>query len=95
VLVDGFQRTELASPPRLIPSQKDKKADQTMLRLDDVPLQGMEALCRRNRIHRLSLFAMAVHEDFRPESDRAVFVEFQGGARQGSCPKPGFFPVLV
>jgi predicted nucleotidyltransferase len=33
--------------------------------------------CRRHRIHRLSLFGSIVRDDFRPDSDIDVLVEFE------------------
>jgi predicted nucleotidyltransferase len=57
--------------------------DQVMLHLSDVPLQAIEAFCRRHRIRRLSLFGSAGREDFGPDSDIDVLVEFEPGARIG------------
>jgi predicted nucleotidyltransferase len=34
------------------------------------------AFCRRNHIHRLALFGSVLRQDFRPESDVDVLVEF-------------------
>jgi predicted nucleotidyltransferase len=41
--------------------------------------------CRRNHIRKLSLFGSVLREDFRPESDVDVLVEFEPGH------VPGFF----
>jgi len=54
-----------------------------MLRLSDIPLQAIEAFCRKHHIRRLSLFGSAVGGDFGPESDIDVLVEFQPEARVG------------
>lgn len=48
-----------------------------------VPRAEVAAFCRRNRIRRLSLFGSVVRDDFGPESDVDVLVEFESGARVG------------
>jgi len=54
-----------------------------MLRPTDIPLQTIEAFCRKYQIQRLSLFGSAVREDFGLQSDIDVLVEFQPAARVG------------
>ncbi|HQR67053.1 MAG TPA: nucleotidyltransferase family protein [Thermoanaerobaculia bacterium] len=44
--------------------------------------------CRKHRIRRLSLFGSVLREDFRPESDIDVLVEFEKDAT------PGFFSFI-
>src|SRR5205823_14185864 len=39
-------------------------------------------VCRRHHIRRLSVFGSAIHDDFTPESDVDLLVEFEPGARQ-------------
>ena len=39
--------------------------------------------CQRNRIRRLALFGSVLRDDFAPESDVDVLVEFEPGARVG------------
>jgi len=39
--------------------------------------------CRRHHIHKLSLFGSVLRDDFRPESDVDVLVEFEPGATPG------------
>lgn len=41
------------------------------------------AFCRRNHIRRLAFFGSVLREDFGPESDVDVLVEFEPGARVG------------
>jgi len=43
------------------------------------------AFCREHKIRRLSLFGSALREDFRPESDVDILVEFE----------PGYVPGLL
>jgi uncharacterized protein len=43
----------------------------------------LSEFCRRNRIRRLSLFGSALRDDFRPESDLDVLVEFEPDHRVG------------
>jgi predicted nucleotidyltransferase len=44
-----------------------------------IPRQELVALCRRNHIRRLSLFGSVLRDDFGPESDVDVLVEFEEG----------------
>jgi hypothetical protein len=39
--------------------------------------------CRKNRISRLAFFGSVIHEDFKPDSDVDVLVEFEVGASVG------------
>ena len=39
--------------------------------------------CRRHRIRRLALFGSVLRDDFRPESDVDVLVEFEPGTKVG------------
>jgi predicted nucleotidyltransferase len=48
-----------------------------------IPLERIEAFCRTNGIRRLALFGSILRDDFRPESDVDVLVEFQPGIRVG------------
>ena len=54
-----------------------------MTRHLDIPKDTLADFCRRNRIRRLSLFGSVLRDDFRPESDVDVLVEFELGARVG------------
>jgi hypothetical protein len=49
----------------------------------EIPMDRIEAFCRRNRIRRLALFGSILRDDFRPESDIDVLVEFEPGACVG------------
>lgn len=42
-----------------------------------VPREGLEALCRRHHIRRLSFFGSVLRDDFTPSSDVDVLVEFE------------------
>lgn len=53
--------------PLQIPVDREKLAD----------------FCRNHRIRKLSFFGSVLREDFRPESDVDVLVEFQAGVRTG------------
>jgi len=48
-----------------------------------VPREALAEFCRRNQIRRLSLFGSVLREDFGPESDVDVLVEFDPEARVG------------
>jgi predicted nucleotidyltransferase len=41
----------------------------------------IEAFCRRHHISKLALFGSVLRDDFRPDSDVDVLVEFEPGAR--------------
>jgi predicted nucleotidyltransferase len=49
----------------------------------EIPEQALADFCQRNRIRRLSLFGSILRDDFKPESDIDVLVEFEPGARVG------------
>lgn len=44
------------------------------------PSKKVAEFCTRNRIRKLSLFGSALRDDFRPDSDIDLLVEFQTGA---------------
>lgn len=44
-----------------------------------VPKEEIAEFCRRNYIRRLSLFGSVLRDDFRPDSDIDVLVEFEPG----------------
>jgi uncharacterized protein len=46
----------------------------------DIPADKVAEFCKRNRIRKLSLFGSALTDDFRPDSDIDLLVEFQAGA---------------
>jgi predicted nucleotidyltransferase len=48
-----------------------------------IPTDSIAAYCQRNGIQRLALFGSAVREDFRPDSDVDLLVEFRPDARVG------------
>ena len=49
----------------------------------DVPLKQIEAFCRKWGISDLSLFGSVLREDFRPDSDIDVLVQFVPGVKHG------------
>ncbi len=48
-----------------------------------LPKDKIADFCRRNYIQRLSIFGSALREDFAPNSDVDVLVEFQSGREPG------------
>ena len=44
---------------------------------------AVSEFCKRHHIARLALFGSVIRDDFRPESDIDVLVEFQPGVRVG------------
>ena len=49
----------------------------------DVPHDELAGFCLRNRIRKLAFFGSVLREDFGPDSDVDVLVEFEAGARVG------------
>ena len=49
----------------------------------EIPCDEIALFCRRHRIRRLSLFGSILREDFGPDSDVDVLVEFEPGATPG------------
>ena len=47
------------------------------------PRRQIAAFCRKNRIRRLALFGSVLRDDYQPDSDVDVLVEFEPGARVG------------
>jgi predicted nucleotidyltransferase len=45
----------------------------------EIPRDRVAEFCRRNHIHRLALFGSILRDDFRPDSDIDVLVEFEPG----------------
>ena len=48
-----------------------------------IPRDRVADFCRRNQIRRLDLFGSVLREDFRPDSDVDVLVEFEPEAQIG------------
>lgn len=48
-----------------------------------LPSQKIAAFCRRHNIRKLAVFGSALREDFRPNSDLDVLVEFEPGHTPG------------
>ena len=46
-----------------------------------IPPQALADFCRRNRIRHLGLFGSVLRDDFCPDSDVDVLVEFEPGAQ--------------
>lgn len=44
-----------------------------------LPMAAIEAFCRNNRIRKLSLFGSVLREEFGPDSDVDVLIEFERG----------------
>lgn len=51
-----------------------------MINQISLPMKEIEALCERYHIRKLSLFGSVLRDDFRPDSDIDVLVEFEPGA---------------
>jgi predicted nucleotidyltransferase len=49
----------------------------------DIPKERIAEFCRQNHIRRLALFGSVLRDDFGPDSDVDVLVEFEPGTRMG------------
>lgn len=49
----------------------------------DIPLERVAELCRRYEVRELALFGSALRDDFGPDSDVDVLVEFDATAQVG------------
>jgi predicted nucleotidyltransferase len=45
----------------------------------EIPKEALDDFCRRNHIRRLAFFGSVLRDDFTPESDVDVLVEFEPG----------------
>jgi uncharacterized protein len=48
-----------------------------------IPVEAIAEFCKRNHIRKLSLFGSILRDDFTPESDVDVLVEFEEGKTPG------------
>jgi predicted nucleotidyltransferase len=48
-----------------------------------LPMDRIGGFCRKHRIRRLAIFGSALRDDFTPQSDIDVLVEFEPGVRVG------------
>lgn len=49
----------------------------------DIPEDAVSALCQKRRIKRLAVFGSALRDDFTPDSDLDLLVEFEADAAVG------------
>jgi predicted nucleotidyltransferase len=49
----------------------------------EIPFERLAELCRRYKVRELSLFGSALREDFGPDSDVDLLVEFEPSAQVG------------
>ena len=49
----------------------------------DIPQGAIAGFCRRHQIKQLSVFGSVLRDDFTPQSDIDVLVEFESGAQVG------------
>ena len=49
----------------------------------DIPREEIAEFCRRHRVRRLALFGSVIRDDFTPQSDVDVLVQFEPGYAAG------------
>ena len=59
-------------------SRQQHRAGRVSPRID-VPREAIAAFCRRHAVRKLALFGSVLRDDFRPDSDVDVLVEFEPG----------------
>jgi predicted nucleotidyltransferase len=78
---DGRPIIEIARREGIVIEAEDKRhAPSPRIPL---PLEEIRAFCRRHSIHRLALFGSVLRDDFGPDSDVDVLVDFVEGAEPG------------
>jgi predicted nucleotidyltransferase len=85
--VDTIKLMETTNQP---PVSLDPSQTRTAPRAETVELHGITfssswvaAFCRRHDVRRLALFGSILRDDFRPESDIDILVEFEPGKTPG------------
>jgi predicted nucleotidyltransferase len=48
-----------------------------------IPIAALESICKRYRVFELSIFGSALRDDFRPDSDIDLLVQFEPSAQIG------------
>ena len=76
----GPRSSERARPWPLRSSMDSRAVGQTRI---DLPLDRLAEICRRYHVRELALFGSVLRDDFGPESDVDILVEFQPGATPG------------
>jgi len=61
----------------------DVRIGDTMKQAIEIPAGGVARFCQRHHIRTLSLFGSVLRDDFRPDSDVDVLVEFEQGRVPG------------
>ncbi len=49
----------------------------------ELPIDAIRDFCRKQNIHRLAVFGSVLRDDFRPESDADLLVQFEPDERVG------------
>jgi len=78
---DGTEhsRTCLRRNGARVPRLWEKKKHAVRKKNLEIPKEKIADFCRKNHIRKLSLFGSILRDDFRPESDIDVLVEFEPG----------------
>ena len=48
-----------------------------------IPTEGIAEICRRHRVRRMALFGSVIRDDFTPDSDVDVLIEYEPGHAGG------------
>ncbi len=75
--------TSQIRPPKSIGKSAETATLARIRQRVEVPENHLSAYCQRNHIKSLALFGSVLRDDFRPDSDIDVLVEFQTGYTPG------------
>ena len=64
----------------------------SIIRNVTIPQERLADFCRRHHIRKLSLFGSVLHDDFRPDSDVDVLVEFEPNCTSRKILLSSFLP---
>jgi predicted nucleotidyltransferase len=78
---DGRPILEIARREGVV-IEVERSGLQTISRIS-IPQDEVQAFCQRHQIRRLALFGSVLRDDFRPDSDVDVLVDFGEGAEPG------------
>jgi len=73
-MIEGGRFAKL--PARLILTSMTASPSRAKIK---IPRDKIADFCRRNHIRRLAIFGSALRDDFRPDSDLDLLVEFESG----------------
>jgi len=78
-LINIVRKTFLISPLSLDGRGTGERVSEVISQHFNVPKDRLAKYCRKHHIKKMSLFGSVLHDDFRPDSDIDILVEFEPG----------------